>query len=445
MMSVALPSASSRDNAPQQSGPTKACPHWGAMAQTLAKKCPHYGKPYRQRTVPRIFVGLGVVLGTRNRRLHGTPGQRRAPGHDEPVLDRVLVLVAWFATYVRLMKRFLPLLLSLFALTVPATAGAATFGADVGGDFINQVNGQWSQSRVMSNLSSLYEAGGRVGRADSDWAVTEPKAPVRGHHAYDWSYDDMIVSEMASAGLHWEPTLAFAPRWAEVHRSNVLHLSGGRGRVIAYLPPASNATFAAYATAFMERYGPHGAFWKANPELPYVPVTTLEVWNEPDNLYDWGADINLSDYARMYEAVRTAVHRVDPGARVMTGGLAWTESSLPRLLKAFRGKPIDALAIHPYGATPSETISVARDALADMRRYGRGRTPVSANEYGWTSIRNTWGSTNPRYVNTYAYQALIGLAKLPLFEIEPFSWGDPSWGLSTGSFASALANITHNH
>jgi hypothetical protein len=339
------------------------------------------------------------------------------------------------------MKRCLPLLLSLFILAVPATAGAMTFGAEVGTDFTNQVRGEWSQTKVVSNLSSLYKAGGRVGRADSNWALTEPKAPVHGRHTYNWSYDDLIVSDMAMARLRWEPTLAFAPRWAEVHRSNVLHLKSGRA--IAYLPPASNATFATYATAFMKRYGPHGAFWKANPKLPYTPVTSVEVWNEPDNIHDWGTDINLSDYARMYEAVRTAVHRVDRTARVQTGGLAWTESSLPRLLKAFRGKPIDALAIHPYGASPSATITVARDALADMSRYGRGRTPVSANEYGWTSIRGTWGSTNPKNVKNYAYQALIGLAKLRLSEIMPFSWGDPSWGLSTGSFASALAKIQH--
>lgn len=253
----------------------------------------------------------------------------------------------------------------------------------------------------------------------------------------------MIASEMASVRLRWEPTLAFAPRWAEVHRSNVLHLKG-RGRVIAFLPPASNATFAAYATAFMKRYGAHGAFWKANPTLPYVPVSTVEVWNEPDNLYDWGQHINLSDYARMYEAVRTAVHRVNHHARVMTGGLAWTESSLPRLLKAFRGKPMDAVAIHPYGATPSQSLKVARDALADMRRFGRGGTPVSANEYGWTSTKRTWASTNPRHVKSYAYTALIGLAKLRLFEIVPFLWSDPSWGLSTGSFAQAVAKITHH-
>jgi hypothetical protein len=340
------------------------------------------------------------------------------------------------------MKRCLPLLLSLFVLAVPATAGATTFGAEVGSDFSHQVRGEWSQTRVTNNLSSLYKAGGRVGRADSNWAVTEPKAPVRGRHAYDWRYDDLIVSEMASARLHWEPTLAFAPRWAEVHRSNVLHLASGPA--IAYLPPAQNATFAAYATAFMQRYGPQGAFWKANPKLPYLPVTTVEVWNEPDNIHDWGTDINLSDYARMYEAVRSAVHRVDRGARVMTGGLAWTGSSLPRLLKAFRGKPMDALAIHPYGPTPAQSITVARNALADMRAYGRGRTPVSADEYGWTSVRHTWGSTNPKRVKGYAYTALVGLAKLRLSEIEPFSWADPSWGLNTGSFARALVKITHH-
>ncbi|HET8980670.1 MAG TPA: hypothetical protein VFN87_21135 [Solirubrobacteraceae bacterium] len=340
------------------------------------------------------------------------------------------------------MKRYLPIVLSLFALAVPATAGATTFGAEVNSDFTSQVRGQWSQAQVLSNLSALYKAGGRVGRADSNWPATEPKAPIHGRHRYNWSYDDLIVSEMASARLRWEPTLAFAPRWAEVHRPRVLHLKG-RGRVIAFLPPKSNATFAAYATAFMKRYGPHGAFWKHNRTLPYVPVTTVEVWNEPDNLYDWGQHINLSDYARMYEAVRTAVHRVDRHARVMTGGLAWTQSSLPRLLKAFRGKPMDALAVHPYGANPRQTIALARVALADMRRAGRGRTPISANEFGWTSIRNTWGSTNPRHVKGFVYQALIGLAKLRLAEIEPFSWSDPSWGLSTGSFARAVAKIHH--
>lgn len=340
------------------------------------------------------------------------------------------------------MRRCLLLALSLFVLAVPATAGATTFGADVGTVFSNQLKGNWTSTQATTSLKALYTAGGRVGRADSNWGITEPKAPVGGHATYNWSLDDLIVSEMAVAHLRWEPTLAYAPDWAEVHQSRILHLASGR--VVAYLPPASNATFASYATAFMQRYGPHGSFWSANATLPYFPVTTVEVWNEPDNKHDWGNDINLGTYARMYEAVRTAVHRVYGGARVMSGGLAFTESSLPRLLKAFKGKPLDAVAIHPYGATPKATIKVARDALADMRKYHRGSTPVSANEYGWTSVRHTWGTTNAKHIKTYAYQALIGLAKLRLFEIAPFSWGSSSWGLSTGSFATAVAKITHH-
>ena len=316
------------------------------------------------------------------------------------------------------MKRCLLILLSLFVLAVPASAAASiTFGAEVGTNFTNQWRGQTTADKVVRNLQALYKAGGRVARADSNWGLTEPKAPVHGRHTYQWS-------------------------WAEVHRNRVLHNSSGK--FIAYLPPASNATFAGYATAFMKRYGPHGSFWKANRTLPYTPVTNVEVWNEPDNVHDWGQDINLTDYRIMYEAVRTAVHRVYSHARVMTGGLAWTESSLPRMLKAFRGQPMDALGIHPYGKNPAASIKVAKDALADMAAAGRGRTPVSANEYGWTSIRHTWGSTNPRNVKSYAYNALLGLSKLRLAEIEPFSWADPSWGLSTGSFAKAVAKIQHH-
>ncbi len=85
------------------------------------------------------------------------------------------------------MNRCVSVLLSLFALAVPATSGATTFGAAVGSEFTNQVRGDWSQTKVMSDLSSLYRAGGRMGRADSEWAGTEPKAPVRGRHTYDWS------------------------------------------------------------------------------------------------------------------------------------------------------------------------------------------------------------------------------------------------------------------
>lgn len=339
------------------------------------------------------------------------------------------------------MRRCSFLLLLAIALAFPATATATTFGAQVSGDFLNQQWGTWSEAQVMSSLNALYAAGGRVGRADSDWAGAEPHAPVHGHHTFNWGYDDMIVGEMAQAHLRWEPTLEFTPKWAQEHRSNVLRLKTGVVRTP--LPPANNANFAAYATAFMRRYGPHGAFWAANPSLPYLPINTVEVWNEPDNTHDWGPVVDLQDYAKMYEAVRTAVHRVDPRAVVVTGGVAFTQSSLPRLLKAFEGKRIDAVAIHPYGATPQRTIYLARYAVGLMRRYHRGSTPLLVNEYGWTSQRHTWGTTKAHNVDRYVYAALTGLAKLRIAQILPFQWTDKSWGLNDGTFARAVSKITH--
>ncbi len=340
-------------------------------------------------------------------------------------------------------KRCVSLLLLALALLVPATANATTYGAEVGGDFVYQSRGAWSAEQVISSLNALYAAGGRVGRADSDWANTEPHAPVGGHHSYNWAYDDMIAGEMAQARIRWEPTLEYTPKWAQVHRAHVLHLKSGR--FITPLPPANNKNFAAYATAFMRRYGNHGSFWATHPTLPYVPVNIVEVWNEPDNNHNWGPRIDLGEYARMYEAVRSAIHHVNRGTRVMSGGLAWTHSSLPRLLKAFKGKRLDAVAIHPYAATPKGTVSLARYALAQMRYYHRGSTPVIVNEYGWTSVAGTWGSANPRHVKSYVYQALVGLSKLKIAQILPFEWTDASWELNTGTYAQAVARASHHH
>ena len=236
--------------------------------------------------------------------------------------------------------------------------------------------------------------------------------------------------------------MQFAPKWAQAHRPNVLHLSSGT--VVVPLPPGHNADFAAYATAFMRRYGAHGSFWATHRSLPNLPVSTVEVWNEPDNTHNWGPQINLHDYANMYEAVRSAVHRVNRHARVMTGGLAWTRSSLPRLLKAFAGKPMDALAIHPYAA----------NAARDDRAYplgARRNAPVRARIHTLDRQRvrldldaRHLGIDPTRHVKPYAYQALIGLSKLRLAQVLPFEWASASWGLNDGPYARALARITHH-
>ena len=339
------------------------------------------------------------------------------------------------------MKRCLLFLLLAFALAVPATASATTYGAGLGGVFINQQRGQWSAANVMSSLNALHAAGGRIGRADSDWAGAEPRPPVHGHHTYHWDYDDTIVSEMAQAHLTWEPTLEYAPKWAQEHKPDVLHLKSGR--FVTPLPPAKNSNFAAYATAFMRRYGVHGSFWRAHSTLAYLPIKTVEVWNEPDNNHNWGPDVNLQQYATMYEAVRTAIHRVSRGTRVMTGGLAWTQSSLPRLLKAFDRKPIDAVAVHPSGPTqrgrsrwPTSRSPRCASSAAAGRRWSSTSTagPRSATP-GVRPARSTSRVTRIRRWSASRSCTCTRSCRSP---------GPVHRGPTGGAYKRAVAHATHN-
>lgn len=352
------------------------------------------------------------------------------------------------------MSRLVTLVLALLALAAPASAHAAaahaaaarvpapTFGADVNRDFLNQVRGIWTAAQTQTLLTSLYVAGGRVARADTDWQDTEPHRPVRGHHRYSWGYDDLIVSELAQSHLRWQPDLDYTPTWARKRGPDRARNSTGQW-VVTPMPPAKNADFGAYAAAFARRYGPRGSFWTTHRSLPYEPVTSFEVWNEEDEALSWGPQVDLQHYVAMYEVVRSAIHRVDRHAEVVTGGVAWTKTSLPRLLKALRRKPVDAVAFHPYAATPNGTIALARYAIAQMKKYGRGRTPLLANEYGWTATRRTWGSTAPKHVDPYSYQALVGLSRLHLQYVLPFQWTDASWGLTDGTYGRALRQVRH--
>ncbi len=52
-------------------------------------------------------------------------------------------------------------------------------------------------------------------------------------------------------------------------------------------PPRNASSYAAYAGAFAARYGPGGSFWAEHPMIAPLPVTTYEIWNEPDGGHFW--------------------------------------------------------------------------------------------------------------------------------------------------------------
>ena len=339
---------------------------------------------------------------------------------------------------VRLRRLLLLFALSLAGSAWPAAvAHAVVYGAAVGGDFAYLARGTWTQARVHASLASLHAAGASVARADADWARTEPHGPVGSHYHYDWRYDDMVVGDLAAAHLHWDPTLEYTPKWAQEHIKPIVH--HGKGATFTSpLPPANDTVYAAFVGAFARRYGVGGSFWRTHRSLPQEPVMTFEIWNEPDDRWTWGPDVNLQDYAQLYSAAYQAIKRADRHSMVITGGLAFTRTSLPRLLNALKGMPIDGIGVHPYGRDAQATVAIVRWTESQMAAYGRGATPLIVNEYGWHSGSGRQ-SVSKRTLARDVQSSIVGLSKITqVSAVIPFEWSDPVWGLSGGALANGI-------
>jgi len=225
-------------------------------------------------------------------------------------------------------------------------------------------------------LTAAEAHGVRLARSDALWEATEPVPPRSGVHSYDWGFDDRVATGLASHAMQWLAILDYAPGWA----------TADSGRLHA--PPASSADYAAYAAAFARRYGRGGELWRAHPELPYRPVTTYEIWNEPDSPAFWAPGPDPVAYAELYLAARRAVHAVDPEAQVVVGGLVPDSAYVAAMYKA---RPelrrlVDGVALHPYGADPDRVFGHVRELRATLRGLGQGNVPILVTEYGWQSV-----------------------------------------------------------
>jgi hypothetical protein len=231
-----------------------------------------------------------------------------------------------------------------------------------------------------AQLATIAGLGLRVVRRDAFWSDAEPRPPLWGVHLWRWTRHDAVAEALARHGLRWYPILDYGTPWAT-------STTGPRAWMA---PPDDPATFAAYAQAFAERYGRGGAFWREHPELPDLPVTRYEVWNE-ENVANFWPDQGTAPeaYARLFVLAAGAVHGVDASAQVVVGGLSvvGVGEFLARMTQA-EGElwpQADAVGFHPYGGDPSVTyarIATLRGALAAV---GAGAKPIEVTETGWAS------------------------------------------------------------
>ncbi|MEA2495287.1 MAG: polysaccharide biosynthesis protein PslG [Thermoleophilaceae bacterium] len=269
----------------------------------------------------------------------------------------------------------------LLAFLVPGRASAATNGLSYGVNLGSVM--RLAPAERDRHLAAITATGIEAARADAAWVTGEPVQvdPVSGTHSYDWSTFDTLAGSLAMHRLRWLPILDYSTGWSSSIAGDL------------FSPPTRDSDFAAYADAFAARYGRGGSFWATHPEIPSLPVEQYEIWNEPNAALFWHPQSDAPErYVDLYLLARDSIHRVDPAATVVTGGLleAAAETS-PRafLRRMVDHRPdavdrIDAVGYHPYLFTAGADLRAIERVRGTMADIGLARTPLAITEVGQT-------------------------------------------------------------
>jgi polysaccharide biosynthesis protein PslG len=261
------------------------------------------------------------------------------------------------------------LVAALFA--VPAAAQAATPNPFFG------VVGVHAPDQ--GELDRVAAAGAGTFRIQVDWRFLEPRPGVR-----NFAPTDLLFAQAARAGITALPDLLGVPKW----------LSRDRSR-----PPIRNARQRAAWTSLLSelahRYGSTGTFWDAHPELPRRPVTTWEIWHEPNLPVFFGDKPSPRGFAQLLILSSAALKGADPAAQVVSGGI-WPYRverktlDLIGYLKALYRVPgfssaVDAVGVHPFAAKPKGVLALVTAARRIMRSHGDGAKPIWVTSFGWVT------------------------------------------------------------
>ena len=119
---------------------------------------------------------------------------------------------------------------------------------------------------------------------DCSQLVADPADPSAAPD--NWAELDAWVLAAAARGVKLLPNVLGAPLWA-ASREYPPYSSYNPQSKLEMPIPADNAEFARFAAVLASRYGTNGSLWTANPTARKKPITTWQIWNEPDRMENW--------------------------------------------------------------------------------------------------------------------------------------------------------------
>jgi len=279
--------------------------------------------------------------------------------------------------------------LTALALTLAVLATASlSAGAGVAGAVPRQFFGIVPQTFV-TQADTEYMRAGRIGSLR--WPLTWDSVQATPEGPYDFGGFDQLIALAARQHLRVLPVLGGIPSWLSRKRTTLPVDSARRRR-----------GWFAFVNATVERYGPHGDFWREhrrggpNEFVPKVPVREWQIWNEA-NFFYFTRPASPTRYARLVRISNRAIKRAEPGATVMLAGLFGEPSAKPpnamyaveflRRLYRVRGieNSFDAAALHPYAETAADVIRMTEELRQVMIDNGDRRARLDITEMGWGS------------------------------------------------------------
>ena len=185
---------------------------------------------------------------------------------------------------------------------------------------------------------------------------------------------DRVVEAAARDHLSVLPVVTYAPSWDGLKAGD-------------HVQPAHTAPYAHYLTGLVKRYGRHGTFWSSLPRSIRRPITSWEIWNEPDLSQNWNTTPFAPSYVRLLRAAHAAIKRVDRSAKVILAAMTnygWQDLAAVYKVPGSRSL-FDVVAANPYTALPAGVITILGYFRHVMDRHGDGHKSLIATEIGWPS------------------------------------------------------------
>ena len=261
----------------------------------------------------------------------------------------------------------------LAALAIPTSAGANEFAGIVANDVYSG-----SPAYREKQFAAMQAAGVGIIRQTLDWSSIEV-AP----NSYDFTNFNQFVLSAARHNIRVLPVLFNAPTFRRPASYNK-----------KYTPfPKSNADFAKFAASVAETYGVGGSFWRGRTDVPILPFTSYQIWNEPNLPVYSGGKPNAGQYVGLLKAATPAIKAVDPNADIVTAGLPDSRLSKPNVFKyiqqmyaAGANGTFDTLGVNPYAPTAKSLISKLRKIRGIMTKNGDADASLWVTELGWSDV-----------------------------------------------------------